>query len=318
VQYNIDHLREHFGSNTFKFVKLKSRSKIWRLAVELPTIIYKGKYDYAHFQYVVPFIKKCKYINTIHDLLFLEFKQFFPWYYRMINGTLFKTSSLLTDILLTVSNYSKQEIAKKFNIDPSQILVTPNGINVGVYDQATSSKAIDNKYILYVSRFEPRKNHKSLLDAYLNLRLYEQGYDLVFVGSKKAMIELQAFNDLVKSIPPAVSARVRFFEHLSPGEIMHIYQNASCFVFPSLAEGFGIPPLEAANHNCKVLCSNSTAMQDFDFFKYRYDPYDQSQLESQLTMLLNDNFYPYEEIRNEILNRYNWDLIAEVLHKKLI
>jgi glycosyltransferase involved in cell wall biosynthesis len=84
-----------------------------------------------------------------------------------------------------------------------------------------------------------------------------------------------------------------------------------------LAEGFGIPPLEAAINNCKVLCSNTTAMDDFSFFKYRFNPSDSIEFESKLDQLLNDNDYPYREIKENIQRKYNWDVVAENYFEEL-
>jgi glycosyltransferase involved in cell wall biosynthesis len=312
---DIDNLKTHFPDPKFKFIKLKTNSKFKRLAIEYPQIIKRGNFDFAHFQYIVPLFKSCKIINTIHDLLFLEYPQYFPWSYRFTKGILFKYSAKKSDLILTVSDYSKKSLIKYFNLKPKDVIVTPNAIT-----NATLNKPKDineGNYILYVSRFEPRKNHIALLKAYLNLKLYEKGYNLVFIGSKKEKIEIEAFDNLYSSIPSKIKQFVFFFEKINDEELNYYYSQAAAFVFPSLAEGFGIPPLEAAINNCKVLCSNTTAMDDFNFFKYRFDPNDPIEFESKLDQLLSDNDYPYQEIKENIQSKYNWDIIAENYYKKL-
>lgn len=306
---NIDNLKIHFPNPKFKFIKLKTHSKFKRLAIEYPQIIKKGNFDFAHFQYIVPLFKNCKLINTIHDLLFLEYPQYFPWSYRFTKGILFKYSAKKSDIILTVSDYSKKSLIKYFNLKSNNLIVTPNAIT----NSATNKlKTISERnYILFVSRFEPRKNHIALLRAYLDLKLYERGYNLVFIGSKKEKIEIEAFNSLYALIPAEIKQFVFFFEKLNDEELNNYYNQAAAFVFPSLAEGFGIPPLEAAINNCKVLCSNTTAMNDFDFFKYRFNPNDPIELESKLEQLLKDSDYPYQDIKQKIQSKYNWDIIAE-------
>jgi glycosyltransferase involved in cell wall biosynthesis len=314
-----DNLKVHFPNPKFKFLKLQTHSKFKRLALEYPQIIKKGNFDYAHFQYIVPLFKKCKIINTIHDLLFLEYPQYFPWSYRLTKGILFKNSAKKSDIILTVSEYSKKSLIQHYHLKPDDVFVTPNAIG----DADLKETKIINKdnYILYVSRFEPRKNHTALLQAYLNLKLYEQGYNLVFIGSKKEKIEKQAYDDLISLIPIEIKQFVSFFEKINDEELNNYYKQASAFVFPSFAEGFGIPPLEAAINNCKVLCSNTTAMEDFSFFKYQFDPNDSIEFELKLNQLLKDDDYPYQEIKENIQKKYNWDIIAknyfEELKKKI-
>ncbi|WP_435354445.1 glycosyltransferase family 4 protein [Emticicia sp. SJ17W-69] len=319
---DIDNLKENFKDKRFKFIKSEAKSKIKRLGIEYPLILKRGKYDFAHFQYIVPPIKFCKYINTIHDLLFLEFKDYFPWQYRLINGTLFRISAFMSEIVLTVSAYSKKSVNQIYKIPLEKIFITNNAV------QSIPSEKVDiqkkyglTNYILYVSRFEPRKNHLLLLKAYLESNLFSKGYELVFIGTKKEPIEIDAYNNLIKNIPLNIKEKVKFYESLNVNELNNFYNQASCFVFPSVAEGFGIPPLEAAINNCKVLCSNATAMADFDFFKYRFNPDDFEDFKNQLNRILEDKDYPYDNIRNKIQLKYNWDRIAfefyQVLKEKL-
>lgn len=308
---NIEALKKNFVDPRFKFIELKNASRLRRLAFEIPGIIRKYKFDYAHFQYLTPFVKGCRYINTIHDLLFIDFKEYFPWTYRISRKILFHLSAVRSDILLTVSQHSKVEIHTKFNIPLNKINVTPNAVNVydGEYIDVKNKYKLRN-YILYVSRFEPRKNHLALLKAYLELHLHNKGYDLVFIGSKNEQIEYDAYQLLLTHIPNSIRKHVFFFEHISWNELHSFYHAAECFVFPSLAEGFGIPPIEAAVNNTKVVCSNQTAMSDFHFFPYLFNP-KENLLPQILTKALDDTQYPYQKIKETILKTYSWKTIAD-------
>ena len=101
-------------------------------------------------------------------------------------------------------------------------------------------------------------------------------------------------------------------EDISDGELNSFYKTAELFVYPSYAEGFGIPPLEAGVASCKVLCSNQTAMRDFDFFgKYLFDPNNPAELERKLLETLEETDYPYGKIKDAIVERYNWKSISD-------
>jgi glycosyltransferase involved in cell wall biosynthesis len=307
---NISGLKQHFSDPGFKFIPLRSASKWKRLLSEIPLITKTHKFDFAHFQYITPVFKHTKFITTTHDILFLDHPRYFPVSYRLVKGALFKWSAKRSDILLTVSNYSREAIIEHFKIPAEKIYITPNAIQENVNVKPVTMQEQLGSYILFVSRFEPRKNQAGLLKAVIDLKLFDRGYNLVFVGGKKEAIEKATFNMVKQYIPKEHAHKVHFLENISSEELRWLYRNAACFVYPSLAEGFGIPPLEAAIENCKVVCSNTTAMKDFGFFKYHVDPNDQIELETKLAEALEDKSYPYKEIHSKIKELYNWDTIA--------
>jgi len=184
--HDIENLKTIFINPKFKYIKLNSNSKFKRLIYELPLLIRREKFDYAHFQYVTPIVKTCKFINTIHDILFLDYTKYFPVSYIIKNYLLFKFSALRSDVILTVSDFSKKQLINKFNLTSESIVVTPNAVPIGISENVVSDRPFDlEKYILFVSRFEPRKNHIGLLNSFVRLHLHDKGYKLVFVGTKK-------------------------------------------------------------------------------------------------------------------------------------
>jgi glycosyltransferase involved in cell wall biosynthesis len=226
-----------------------------------------------------------------------------------------------SDLICTVSNYSKEMLQKHYHIPDSKLHITPN--STFLKDNVKSCTDIKSKYglsdfILFVSRIEPRKNHLLLLKAFNELKLYEENYSLVFIGSHA--IKYLEFNEYYLKLKPAVKNKIIFLDHLNDAELACFYKEASLFVFPSLAEGFGIPPLEAALNDTKVLCSNATAMKEFDFFeKYNltFNPNNLDELKVKIRNVLKDDFYPFNKIKVEINSKYNWDLIAANFIKKI-
>lgn len=309
--HNIEHLKTIFPDPRFRFIQLHTASKYKRLAFELPELIGRGGFDYAHFQYITPLFKKCRYINTIHDLLFMDFPDYFPFSYRFTKKYLFRFSAKKSDLVCTVSDYSRQALVRHFGIDAGKIFITPNAVSAYTgYYQDVKEKYKIGKYILFVSRLEPRKNHLLMLKAFVELGLHEKGYHLVFIG-RMDDVKTEAYHAYYNALPDQVKRFVINAENIFYEELNSFYKQADLFVYPSVAEGFGIPPLEAAANGCKVLCSNRTAMADFDFFgKYLFDPHNEEEFKQKILSTLSDEKYPFEEIRRVVLEKYNWDAIA--------
>ena len=315
---NVSRLKSIFGiAENIHYIRLDATNSIWRLAWEYPRIIKKYKIDYAHFQYICPLIKCCKEIVTIHDLLFLDFPKYFPLSYRIKNRTLFMYSAKRADLLLTVSEYSRKEIKRHFKITEDRIYVTSNCVSmvndkIGLTD--VKAKYGLDKYILTVSRIEPRKNHQMLLKAFLELQLYKLGYKLVIVGAMD--LKNKTFSTLYKSMTDEEKESVLIFQ-ASYLDLVAVYKQAALFVFPSFAEGFGIPPIEAVAYSCPTLCSNQTAMAEFDFFhECFFSPYDIRELKNKIMYFIqNDVTQICEALQKEIVARYNWKNVGEKLYQ---
>jgi glycosyltransferase involved in cell wall biosynthesis len=315
VANDIANLKSEFEEHeNLTFIQLKSQNKFYRLLIELPSIIKKHAIDYSHFQYIGTPIKVSKQIITTHDILFEqeEFKLYFPLKYRLVNGFLFKRSAKRADVLLTVSNYSRQRISELYQIPNEKIHVTPNAVhaNFGIQSFQEASDAILGlgKYILYVARIEPRKNHLTLLKAFTELQLAQKGYKLVFVGRKDIPNpELEAYNAKSKAIN---GDAVVWLDSIPNDELASYYQHCELFVFPSFAEGFGIPPLEAMAVGCKLLCSKNTAMADFNLPEsLTFDPYNVEELKQKVEQQLNSSQI-LSNVYDQILSKYSWAKVA--------
>ncbi len=318
---NVDTLQEEFGSKkNITYLKLRATNKYIRLLFELPYLSYKHKIDFSHFQYVSPPIKIGKYIVTNHDILFEEerFKQYFPNKYRWVNSFLFKYAARKANILLTVSDYSKNKINEFYNIPKEQIHVTPNAIQLNTETTKTNlikKKYGCEKYLLYVSRVEPRKNHISVVKAFINLKLYEHGYQLVFIGNRD--MEDKELTNYITENRKYLQDNLRFFSNVPDTDLKQFYLNAEVVVYPSFAEGFGIPPLEGAVYKRKVVCSSSTAMAEFTFFKYLVNPNNQKEIEEAISKALKDDEKGLDKIQEFVLQTYTWSRGADVLEKEI-
>tara|TARA_R110002033_G_scaffold139077_1_gene178253 strand:+ start:9658 stop:10752 length:1095 start_codon:yes stop_codon:yes gene_type:complete len=312
---DVENLKNEIGEfENVKYVKFKKRNKFSRLLIEIPFLIRKHNIDYSHFQYTILPVSKCKYIVTVHDVLFeqKEFKHYFPLKIRLVNHLLHKFSSKKADILLTVSEFSKVKISQIYNININDIYVTPNAVNDDFYND-TIEIDTPSKFILYVSRVEPRKNHLNLLKAFVELNLKDKGYKLVFIGKKD--IPYPEFEAYKSSFQEEIGDSLICIESINNNDLVCYYKNCSLFVFPSFAEGFGIPPLEAMSLQKKVLCSNATAMKDFNLpNEFLFDPNNIEELKTKMISLLENN-HDLKDQYDMILSKYNWQSIAEDFKK---
>lgn len=323
ASHNLNKLKIIFGSApNVHYIQLTATNKIRRLLTEMPSIIHRHGIDYAHFQYTAPLIKNCKTIVTLHDILFKDYPQLFPLGYRLTKGILFELSARRADLLLTVSDYSRNRIALHYGIDKNRIYVTPNAVSEDFFhidaDLAhdfVKGKGIE-KYILYVSRIEPRKNQIALLQAYHDLRLAEKGYDLVFIGRKT--LPVPDFEKLLASLPNKEKQHIHIYNQVPYEELKLWYKATSLFVYPALAEGFGIPPIEAGAAGVPCVCSNQTAMGDFTFFGDNL--IDVTNVETLKSAIINNLSSPAIDtnmVCSAIKAKYNWKSIAENFYNLL-
>jgi glycosyltransferase involved in cell wall biosynthesis len=313
---NIVNLKEVFGeSANIKYIKYWTRNKYLRLAINIPYIIIRNKIDISHYQYILPLFRLSREILTLHDILFMDYPLLFPVSYKIRNEILFKTSAKRAEIILTVSTYSKERITKHFKIESKKIHVIPNGVDEYYFETTRSLPDIKqkynlNKYILYVSRFEPRKNHILLLRAFIELELWKDGYKLVLVGSRT--LETPLFDAYLESLTGNARNSILIINRAIGDELNSLYRNCKLFIYPSLAEGFGIPPLEAAASGVPVLCSGLTAMSDFGFFAGQlFDASSLITIKEKITQSL--EFYSLDKycIKDYIMEHYNWIKSAE-------
>ncbi|MEI7525263.1 MAG: glycosyltransferase family 1 protein [Mariniphaga sp.] len=297
------------GSTNFIHIQYKNESRIKRLLYTIPQILKSNEIDYAHFQYISPIQKRCKYIVTTHDLLFLEFPESFPLIYRIKNSILFYLSAKRADVVTTVSQYSKESIHRFFKIPMNKIKLVPNGVKINHEHPEPFNQLKAIKFILLVSRIEPRKNQALLIKIWKELNLYNQEIDLVIVGSE-GIRDVNFFRE-TQDLSDQQRIHFHWFENVTTRNLDWMYQNCYLFVFPSSAEGFGIPPLEAAIHGAKVLCSNTTAMKDFNFWgHFNFNPNSVEEFKTALSFALTNKFNHLQAIET-IKTKYNWERIAK-------
>jgi glycosyltransferase involved in cell wall biosynthesis len=327
---NAAKFREAFpGFPDGKILRYKKRAMgLLRFVFDIPFYLKKHQFDFAHFQYISPRpVQGCRYIVTLHDILFNDYKNDFSLVYRLSRNLLFGYSIKHAGIKTTVSEYSRIQINKHYHIPLQSLHVIPNGIERQVMESETSVLGaqgfIEQKYgvknfILYVSRIEPRKNHLQVLKTYLKLKLYQQGIALVFIGT--GSIAVKELNSLIATLDQEQRKLFYWIENIGQTELNNFYLASRLFIYASKAEGFGIPPLEAAGLHKPVLCSNATAMKDFDFFEpHMFDPLNGNEFEQKLVSILSAPPDPdfLRKVAGQVREKHSWQQSANLFHNLL-
>ena len=259
----------------------------------LPVLSKKLNLDVIVYQTFPSFIKSSgASIAFIHDILFEDYPQFFTWKERIY----FKPLKFLfkkADRIMVTTEYVKQMLIKHYNADSSTIDIVPLGIqhsfqplekiNKTLVAEVSNQLKLPKEYILYVGRLNERKNIESLILAFSKLK--NESISLVIVGE-----EDWKTTDLYRVIHEHVRKRIFFVGRISDEFLKVVYASATIFCYPSFAEGFGLPPLEAMASGVPVVVSNTTSMpevcKDAAVF---IDPYKPESITTAIDELLNDN-----------------------------
>lgn len=219
--------------------------------------------------YVLPFFTPCPSVVTIHDVIHLLFPQYLPsrmavHYARfMIRRALEKAT-----VVLTVSASSKRDLLTFFDVNPDKIRVIPNGIPVSITESLAPEQLekikerflISGRTVLFVGNIKPHKNLERLIAAFAKVLEQPQYEDLtlIVVGD-----EISKYPSLRRAVERhQVRRSVRFFGFVPELTLVALYRLADVFVFPSLYEGFGLPPLEAMANGTPVVTSNISSLPE--------------------------------------------------------
>jgi glycosyltransferase involved in cell wall biosynthesis len=279
-----------------------------------------------------------KKVLTIHDLSFLRYPEYFSrrknFWHQLIN---IKKLAHNMDVIVAVSENTKQDVVELLNIDENKIRVVYSGLedifikSISNLENNNSEKNLDdikckdvkekynlpNKYILSLSNLEPRKNLKTLISAYNKIRDVNPDFNdikLVICGARG-----WRYNNIFASIEKSKYKKdIIYTSYIDNVDKPYIYKQAQIFVYPSFYEGFGFPPLEAMASAVPVIASFSSSLPEIiDKAGILVDPKSSDELATVMTKLLKD-----ERLRNYYiakgLNRakeFSWQKTAKTYIK---
>jgi glycosyltransferase involved in cell wall biosynthesis len=214
---------------------------------------------------VLPALVRCRSVVTIHDCIHLMFPQYLPnrAAYAYARASMW-AAARRSHRILTVSEASKRDILHLFNVKPEKIVVVYNAIDEH-FSAIPSDEHVarireryqlDHKFVLYVGNIKPHKNLVRLIEAFSQLRRTHEDLKLLIIGDE--ISKLPALRRAVHR--NKLHKYVRFLGYLKDDTLTVLYRLASVFVFPSLYEGFGLPPLEAMASGTPVVTSNVSSL----------------------------------------------------------
>ncbi len=265
-----DRLRDEepaFRAAHVELVHMPHRSGTVRLGWQLAQAQLRQRLDLLHVQYRLPFVPMGPCACTVHDVLFETHSEFFtPSFARMARWT-GRRAARQSALLFTVSDYSRREMARLYGLDPDRIAITGNAVDRSRFfpgqegqDLVIARGLEPGRYLCTVGRIEPRKNHLTLLRAYARLRQVPglKVPPLVVIGQRD--FDDQPVFDEVERLD--LKADVHFLQDVRDRELPALIRHAQVFAYPSLAEGFGMPVLEAMACGVAVVTSNTTSLPE--------------------------------------------------------
>lgn len=278
------------------------------------------RYFFPAFPAPFFFFNKNAY-NTIHDLSCWDCpvsnKKYMIWYFKIM----YWKASLCNKKIITVSEFSKGRICKILRVKPENVFVVYNGIsnqfnNSELTDEekkrVEENYSLPKEYVLCLSTLEPRKNLRLLLDAYSSL--FHEGIidEIVLAGRKGWKME-----DFLKGYPEEFLQHVHFTGFVDDEDLPAIYKLAKVFVFPSLYEGFGIPPLEALACGTPVISSDAASMPEVLGDNALY--FESGNVASLLQVINQKEFLTTgKSIKHKQFKKYNWYYQSKILLSSMI
>ena len=289
-------LRSLSSNFRLSFVKAKNYSLAEHFSI--PAKLKRIRADLYHApHYVLPYLTPCRSVVTIHDVIHLLFPQYLPsrfaiHYARHMIGRALERAELV----MTVSKASKRDLLGFFDVEESKIRVIPNGIDPAMtrelapeeLDRVRQRFQLQGRNALFVGNIKPHKNVERLIAAFAKLREDPQFSDLtlIVVGD-----EISKYPSLRRAVARhAVRPNVRFFGFVPELTLVALYRAADVFVFPSLYEGFGLPPLEAMANGTPVVTSKISSLPEVvGEAALTVDPYNIDEISEAMKSILTDS-----------------------------
>ncbi len=314
-----DEWRSRFAN--FSVQLILAPTPIVRVPVALALELRRRPVDVLHVQFTAPPFCRVPVVATIHDLSFEHLPETFTRRGRFQLRLTVRSTAQLAARVATASDYSRQDLIRTYGLRPEKIAVTyyrvdsrytPNPASDKETPEARRRFRIERDFVLAVGSLQPRKNLVRLIHAYARLRAEQEGFahQLVIVGRP-----LWLFREVFAAIERQPWARdIIVTGYVADEELPVLYRAAAVLVYPSLLEGFGLPPLEAMACGTPVVASSTSCFPEIlGDAAVLVDPYDEVALARAILTSVSD-----ERLRGQLreaglarARRFTWRATAE-------
>lgn len=275
------------------------------------------------FSYLIPPDVKGKKIVFIHDMAYKAYPSTVDRKTKWRLRSQLKISCRRADKIITVSEFSKQEVIKYLKISESKIEVVPAGVDLTVYhpnytikqwEQIKRKYRLPEEYFLYLGTIEPRKNILKMIEAYKRA-LDEKKLPVLVIAGKKGWMYEEVFEKVKKW---DLQDKIIFTGYIKADEAPILLGKAKVFLFPSLYEGFGMPVIEAMACGTPVITSNTTSLQEIaKDAAILVNPNDIEEIKNAMENIVIEDFSWLIEKGVERAKQYTWEKSALKFEKIL-
>ena len=282
------------GAERMCRVLVRPHTPLVRIPVSFPLALARERIDVVHVQYVAPPLCPARIVVSVHDLAYEHYPQFFSRaevarFRALVPWTIRRAAAVLT-----LSEFSRQDIVRHYGVPPEKVVVAPCAADPmfrPLHDEARLADVrarygTGERFILCVGNLQPRKNLGTLIDAYVRLRRADATrHKLVLVGRKAWL-----YDDIFAVARASGYAGELVFTGYVPDEDVVALDNAAdLFVYPSIFEGFGLPPLEAMACGTPVVTAQGSSFPEVvGDAALTVDPLDAEALAAAIATMLRD------------------------------
>lgn len=315
-----DFIGDQFKWNSCIWMKASLYKLIWPL-IPIPYRLFFGRSSQLthFFNYHIPPGVEGGKVCTVHDMTYKVYPETVRFKTKLLLNLSLVSSCRRADKIITISEFSKQEIMRWMDIPPEKIEIVPCGVDFSVFHpdypknevkSVIAKYSLPSKYLLYLGTLEPRKNLLRLIRAYGKMREKQPVAPALVLAGRKGWIYKEIFK-MVTSL--GLEKHVIFTGYIPDEDVPLLLNGAFAFVFPSLYEGFGMPPLEAMACGTPVLTADAASLPEVvGDAAILVNPHSIEDIAYKLLLLVNDAELRQKLSRKGICQaaKYTWENAA--------